>query len=294
MTMKEMSLTAEKLRVLYVSPEISPFARSGELADVAQALPKSLSGLGVEISLIMPKYRRPEIESLNAELVLPDLVVPLGNEKAKGNVYKAEAGRIPIYFVDNPKYFCRDMIYGSSKGEYLDNDERFTFFNRAVLEFLLKSRLPLDIIHCNNWPTALIPVFLRTHYAQKNHFKEVATVFSLHNIAFQGKFPPESLALTGLNWDYFTPEQLALNGRFNFLKAGLIFSDVINMVSQTYRTELLAVDSGKDLEAILSKRNDAVVTIRNGEDEGSWEFAAKEYIHIYKKALELRRGGQIG
>jgi len=294
MTMSKMSLTAEKLRVLYVSPEISPFAKSGELADVARALPKSLSGLGVEISLIMPKYRRPEIESLKLELVLPDLFVPLGNEKAKGNVYKTVVGRIPIYFVDNPKYFCRDMIYGSPKGEYLDNDERFTFFNRAVLEFLLKSRLPLDIIHCNDWPTALIPVFLRTHYAQKNYFKEVATVFSLHNIAFQGKFPPESLALTGLNWDYFTPEQLALNGRFNFLKAGLIFSDVINTVSQTYREELLAADSGKDLEAILSRRKEVVAVIGNGRDEGSWELAAKEYIHIYKKALELRRGGQSG
>jgi starch synthase len=285
---------AEKLRVLYVSPEISPFARSGELADVAQLLAKSLFGLGVEISLIMPKYRRPEIESMNLELVLPDLFVPLGNEKAKGNVHKAVVGRIPVYFIDNPKYFCRDMIYGPSKGEYLDNDERFTFFSRAVLEFLLKSRLPLDIIHCNNWPTALIPVFLRTHYAQKNHFKEVATVFSLHDIAVQGKFPAESLVLTGLSWDYFTPDQLALNGRFNFLKAGLIFSDVINAVSPTFREELLAADSGKDLEAILSRRNDAVVTVRNGEDEGSWELAAKEYIQIYRKALELRRGGKSG
>ena len=288
------SIMREKLRVLYASPEISPFAKSGELADVAQALPKSLARLGVEISIIMPKYRRPEIESLNPELVLPDFLVPLGHEKAKGNVYKAEAGRIPIYFVDNPKYFCRDMIYGSSKGEYLDNDERFTFFSRAVLEFLLKSRLPLDIIHCNNWPTALIPLFLRTHYAQKSHFKEVATVFSWHNIAFQGTFPPESLALTGLSWDYFTPEQLALNGRFNFLKAGLIFSDVINTVSLTYREELLAAASGKALEAILSRRKEVVAVIGNGRDEGSWGLAAKEYIHIYNKALELRRGGQSG
>jgi len=292
--MNELSLTTEKLRVLYVSPEISPFARSGELADVAEALPKSLAGQGVEISLMMPKYRRPEIESLKPEVVLAELLVPLGDEKAKASVYKAEVGRMPVYFVDNPKYFCRDMIYGSSKGEYLDNDERFTFFSRAVLEFLLKSRLPLDIIHCNDWPTALIPVFLRTHYAQKNHFKDVATLFSLHNIAFQGTFPPESLALTGLNWDYFTPEQLALNGRFNFLKAGLIFSDIINPVSLTFREELLAADSGKDLEAILSRRKEVVAVIDNGQDERSWALAAKEYIHIYHKALELRRGGQSG
>jgi starch synthase len=288
------SVRSEKLRVLYVSPEISPFAKSGELADVARALPRSLSALGVDISLVMPKYRRPEIESLNPELVLPELLVPLGDEKVKANLYKAELGKTPIYFVDNPKYFCRDMIYGSSQGEYLDNDERFTFFSRAVLEFLLKSKLSFDVIHCNNWPTALIPVFLRTHYAQKSHFREVATVFSLHDAACQGKFPPESLALTGLNWDYFTPEQLALNGQFNFLKAGLIFSDAINMVNPDGQKEIQAADPGNHLEAILSRRKDVVVTIRNGKDDGSWEIAAKEYIKIYKKALELRRGDQSG
>ncbi len=294
MTTNEMSPEAERLRVLYVSPEVSPFTKYGQLADAAQALPKSLSSLGVEISLIMPKYRRPEIESLDLELVLSELLVPLGNDKAKANVYRAESGRTPMYFIDNPKYFCRDMIYGSAKGEYLDNDERFTFFSRAVLEFLVKSKLPVEIIHCNNWPTALIPVFLRTHYAQKNHFKDIATVFSVHDISFQGKFPPESLALTGLNWDYFTPEQLALNGRFNFLKAGLIFADIINMVNPDYLQEIQAADSGDYFKAILDQRKDVLVTIRHGEDNESWELAAKEFIRIYKKALELRRGGRSG
>jgi starch synthase len=294
MTTDEMSPEAERLRVWYVSPEVSPFTKSGRLADAALALPRSLSSLDVGISLIMPKYRRPEIESLDLELVISELLVPLGNDKAKANVYRAESGGPPIYFIDNPKYFCRDMIYGSAKGEYLDNDERFTFFSRAVLEFLLKSKQPVEIIHCNNWPTALIPVFLRTHYAQKNHFKDVATVFSVHDISFQGKFPPESLALTGLNWDYFTPEQLALNGRFNFLKAGLIFADIINMVSPDYLQETQAADSGNDFEAILAQRKDVLVTIRPGEDNGSWELAAKEFIRIYKKALELKRGGRSG
>ena len=105
MTTNEMSPEAERLRVLYVSPEVSPFTKPGHLADAAQALPKSLSSLGVEISLIMPKYRRPEIESLDLKLVLSELLVPLGNDKAKANVYRAESGRTPIYFIDNPKYF---------------------------------------------------------------------------------------------------------------------------------------------------------------------------------------------
>ena len=169
------------------------------------------------------------------ELVCPDLTVPLGEGKARGRVYRSELGKHDMYFIDSPKYFWREAIYGTGKGEYLDNDERFIFFSRAVLEYLLKAKMPLDVIHCNNWPTALIPVFLNTHYAKRSHFKNVATAFTLHNISYQGEFPPESLALTGLNWDYFNSNQLSLNGKFNFLKAGIMYSDVINTVSSSYK-----------------------------------------------------------
>jgi len=285
---------SKKLRVLYVSPEASPFAKSGDLADTAWALSGSLAKLGVEISLVLPKYRRPEIESLTLEPILPDLLVPLGAEKIKASAYKAEPGIFPVFFIHNPKYFCRDEIYGSSKEEYLDNDERFTFFSRAVLEFVLKAKLAVDVIHCNNWPTALIPLFLRTHYTQKSHFKDTATVFSMHNAASQGKFPAESLALTGLNWDFFTPAQLALNGKFNFLKAGLIFSDVLNAVSPAFKNELLEGDAGNGLEEILAKRRSVFSTIPNGADEKTWDLAAKEYMNLYGIALEIKRGGQSG
>ena len=208
---------SQKLRVIYVSTEVSPFAKSGELADVASSLPKYLATLGMEVSLFMPKYRKPEIESLPMELIMAELMVPMGEKKVKGQIYKSELGKYDIYFVDNPAYFWREDIYGTGKGEYLDNDERFIFFNRAILEFLLKTKMEVDIIHCNNWPTALIPVFLKTHYSHKAQFKKVATVFTLHNIAYQGEFPPETLALTGLSWNYLSSKQLSFNGKFNFL-----------------------------------------------------------------------------
>jgi starch synthase len=282
------------LRVLYVSAEASPFAKSGVLADAARALSISLVKLGVEISLILPKYRRPEIESLSLELVVPELIVPLGRDKIKASIYKAETGDVPVFFVDNTKYFCRDEIYGASKGEYLDNDERFTFFSRAVLEFVLKTKFGLDVIHCNDWPTALVPLFLRTRYARKGHFKDTATVFSFHDSSHQGKFPPESLALTGLNWDYFTPDQLALNGKFSFLKAGLIFSDALSAASSDWKAGILAGNPGGGLEEILNRRLDVFSTIHSGSDEKTWETAAKEYIELYAKALDNRRGGQSG
>jgi len=268
----------QQLRVIYVSAEISPFAKSGELADVASSLPKYLSSLGMDISIFIPKYRNPEIESLPKERVMGELMVPVGEEKVKACVYKGELGRHDIYFIDNPKYFWRDYIYGTGKGEYLDNDERFIFFNRAVLEFLLKAKMRVDIIHCNSWPTALIPVFLRTHYSQKSQFKKVATVFTLHNIAYQGEFPPETLALTGLNWNYFNPKQLSFNGKFNFLKAGVIFSDVLNTVSSAYKREVQTEKRGFGLQDILKNRRDVFFSIRNGLDYEMWNPETDPYI----------------
>lgn len=266
------------MKVLYATPEFSPLAKSGELADVAQSLPKTLSSLGVDVSLIMPKYRRPEIESLATEVVVPELLVPLGKKKVKGSISKIELSKNTIYFVDNPKYFWREKTYGSSKGEYLDNDERFVFFNRAVLEFLLKAKIRVDIIHCNNWPTALIPVFLRTLYSQKSQFKDIATVLSLHNVAYQGQFPAETMAFTGLEWNYFTPEQLSFNGKFNFLKAGIIFSDIINTVSSTYKREIQTSKHGYGLDDILRKRRGTFFSIRNGIDYEIWNPQTDPYI----------------
>lgn len=260
----------QKLRVVYVSAEISPFAKSGESADVASSLTKFLAHQGMKVSVFIPRYRRPEIESFSMKKIMSDLAVPVGGEKIKGKVYKSELGNCDLYFIDNPKYFWRENIYGTGKGEYLDNDERFVFFNRAVLEFILKTKMPVDIIHCNSWPTALIPVFLKTHYSHRSLFKNTATVFTLHNVAYQGTFPPETLTLTGLNWNYFTPKQLSFNGKFNFLKAGVMFSDVLNTVSSAYKKEIQTEKYGLGLEEILKSRSDVFFSIRNGVDYEIW------------------------
>ncbi|UCC39449.1 MAG: glycogen synthase [Candidatus Aminicenantes bacterium] len=278
----------QKLHVVFVSPEVSPFAKSGEMADVASSLPKYLSCLGMDVSVVMPKYRRSEIESLPKELVLRELLVPVGEKKIKAQIYKSELGKYDIYFVDNPQYFWRENIYGTGKGEYLDNDERFIFFNRAVLEFLLKAKMPVDVLHCNSWPTALIPVFLKTHYSKRNQFKKTATVFTLHNITYQGEFPPETLTLTGLNWNYFNPSQLSLNGRFNFLKAGVIFSDVLNTVSSNYKKEIEAKKHGFDLGEILDHRKDVFFSIRNGVDYEIWNPETDPFIVANYNSTNLK------
>ena len=267
-----------KIRVAYISAEASPYAKSGESADVASALPKYLANLGMEVSLFMPKYRKPEIESLPQELIMADLKVPLGSRKVKARVYKSELGKYDVYFVDNPKYFWRENIYGTGKGEYLDNDERFIFFNRAVIEFLVKAQIKVDIIHCNNWPTALIPVFLKTHYSHKALFRNVATVFTLHNIAYQGEFPAESLALTGLNWEYLSCRQVSFNGKFNFLRTGLLFCDVLNTVSRAYKREILTDKYCFGLKDVLAKRKNVLYSIRNGIDYEIWNPETDPYL----------------
>jgi starch synthase len=268
----------ESLHVAFVSAEVSPYAKLGEMADVASSLPKHLSSLGLEVSLFMPKYRKPEIDSLPKELILDHLPVSLGERKVKAKISRGEEGKIDLYFVDNPKYFWRDHIYGTGTGEYLDNDERFVFFCRAVLEFLLKNRMKVDIIHCNNWPTSLIPVFLKTFYSRKKQFKDTATVLTLHNVAYQGEFPQDSLVLMGLNWNFFHPRQLSLNGKFNFLKAGVMFSDVLNTVSSTYRREILTKKHGLGLAEVLNRRKDVFFSIRNGIDYEVWNPETDPFI----------------
>lgn len=267
-----------KLSVAYVSTEVFPYAKSGELADVASSLPKYLASLGMSVSVFMPMYRTPEIESLSKELDMSSLFVPLGERKIKATVFKGEQGKYDIYFINHPQYFWRDNIYGTGKGEYLDNDERFIFFSRAVLEFLAKKKIHIDILHCNSWPTALIPVFLKTIYSHKRQFKKTATVLTLHNIAYQGEFPPETLSLTGLNWNYFNSKQLSLNGRFNFLKAGIQFSDVLNTVSSSYKKEILTGKPGFGLEEILRKREKDFYSILNGIDYETWNPETDPYI----------------
>lgn len=278
----------DKLKVIYVSPEVSPFAKSGEMADVASSLPKYLCSLGMDISIFMPKYRRPEIESLSMELKSSDIRVPLGKNKVKCRVFKSELGKYSIFFIDNPRYFWRDNIYGAGKDEYLDNDERFIFFNRAVLEFMVKTKMAADVIHCNNWPTALIPVFLKTHYSGLSRFKKTITVFTLHNAAFQGNFPPEAIELTGLNWDYLKPKGLSFKGKFNFLEGGLLFSDVITTVSSSYKRQLLTHKHGFGVESILKNRRKDIFAIRNGIDYNIWDPEKDTYIEKNYTSTNLK------
>lgn len=268
----------DEIRVALVTPEAAPFARSGELAEFCAALPRHLASLGIKASLILPKYSTPQIASLDAVAVKADLAVPLNGERVKASVFRAEQKGYEIFLVDNPKYFLRENIYGPPTGNYLDNDERFVFFSRAALEFLRQGGPPVDVLHCNNWPTALIPLFLRSHYLGDPALKSAATLLTLHNTVFQGEFPAESLAFTELNWDFFDPRQISLNGKFNFLLAGAVHADLINTVSASYEKELLARRGTSELGGILRRRRKLFSSVRNGLDRKDWDPENDPYI----------------
>jgi len=266
----------KNLQLAVVTPEFAPYARSGELAEAVSGLVKALSRSGMEIKVFLPYYRKPELESLDKELLTRDLIVPVGRKKLKSSVYRSDLGRLTLYLIDQPKYFHREHIYGSAQEYYPDNDERFIFFNRAVCEFLAGSRMKIDLVHCHNWPTSLVPLFLKSLYAKKPNLKKAASVLTVHNFSYQGEFPAEALTLTGLDWNYMNSHQLAFRGKFNFLKAGLLFSDVINTVSRTYQREVLK--QHQDLCSLLSDKKKRLFSIRNGIDTEEWNPADDEFL----------------
>jgi starch synthase len=271
-------MARRKLRVAFVTPEMAPYAKSGELADIAASLPKVLAARGAEVALFMPLYRQPGVEQLSRVPILQDLAVPLGREKVRAAVWRAELGWADLFLVDCPRYFHREHIYGPAKGAYLDNDERFAFFGRAVIEFLARTRRAPDVIHCNNWPSALIPVLLRTRYATRALFQATAAVLTLHNVAYQGEFPADSMSLAGLTWNDFASCRLAFDGKFNFLRAGVLFADAVNTVSRQYRKEILAGEQGPGLADILKSQDITLHAIRNGIDTEEWDPAADPFI----------------
>lgn len=278
------------MRVAFVTPEIPPFSKAGRLADFSASLPPRLAARGVDISLVVPGYRTPEGGLMKTVPSPRVLLVPMNGEAVKTSVLTADSAGLPVYLLDQPRYFLRENIYGPAGAAYLDNDERFIFFSRAVTELLRGLERPPDVVHCHDWPTALVPVFLKTHYRETSGLGRLASVLTIHAPTEQGEFPPESLAWTGLNWDFFDHGRLGLNGRFNFLKAGIAYSDLVTASGTVLGRSLLTEKGGHGLAGVLRERGAAFVGLPNGTGPGSWDAVASDYIRLYEKAMDIKRG----
>lgn len=259
------------MKIFTIASEVAPFAKTGGLADVTGSLPLELKKLGHQASIFLPKYKSVDEKKWNLELVLRDLPVPVGSEKLKAKVFRyVSKEEVEYFFLDYPDYFCRDELYGTPLHDYPDNDLRFTFFQRAFLETLKALKITPDIIHCHDWQTGLVPAYLKTLYAKESVFSKTRTIFTIHNLAYQGNFPPDSFALTGISWDQFRFDKLEFYGKVSFLKAGIVYSDAITTVSPRYSDEIQTQNAGCGMEGALTKRSRHIYGITNGLNYEEW------------------------
>jgi starch synthase len=254
------------MRILFIASEALPYAKTGGLADVIEALPRALVKLGHEVAVFLPRYRGVE----SSKAVISSLTIPQGTRLrfpaiSDGSLHHG----VRYYFLDDPFYFDRDGIYGAKNHEYPDNAERFTEFCRAAIELAKQVWMP-DILHCHDWQTAMIPVLLRSSYADDPAVRNLPVVFTIHNIGYHGVFPKESLERAGIPAGTFHPGGIEFFGNVNFLKGGLIYADYLTTVSKKYAQEIQTSEFGFGLEGVIRSRADRLVGILNGVDYTVW------------------------
>ncbi len=260
------------MNVVLIASEAVPFAKTGGLADVAGALPHALCRLGVEASLFLPCYRHARDSGIPLHDTGLSLEIPLGSKTVEARVQVAElpGSKVLVYLIDNPAYFDRSALYQHDGADYVDNSERFIFFQRAALEAIRALGLRPDVIHCNDWQTGLIPIYLDEFYRATPEFAHAGTLLTVHNMAYQGSFWHWDMPLTGLDWQLFNWRQLEFHNRINFLKAGLVFSDVLSTVSPTYAKEIQTPEYGCGFDGLLRARRHDLHGVVNGIDPTVW------------------------
>ena len=264
-----------------------PFSKTGGLADVIGALPEALAAEGLSVAVVLPRYRATRLAELRK--LVSRLAIPLGDGLHFPDILKETRRNSPVrwIFVDYPPYFERDSLYvGPLGSDWPDNPERFALFSRAVLE-TARQVFPTDVLHCHDWHTGLAPVLLKTAYAADPVLKKTPSVFTIHNLGYQGLFPRDAMFRAGLGQELFTMERLEFYGRVNFLKGGLIYSDAITTVSEGYAREIQTPEYGFGLERVLQERASRLRGILNGVDYAEWDPGVDRYIAARYSAANL-------
>lgn len=274
------------MNIAFVSSEVFPFAKTGGLADVSGALPKELANLKNDVKVFMPLYKSIDKEKYKLEFIwsIDEINIKILEEKYKVEVYLSRLpnSNVEIYFVDCPHFFYRDEFYTKDK----DEADRWILFNRAVLEIIQRIKWKPDIINANDWQSGLIPFYLKTHYKWDELFNNTKTVFSVHNIGYQGLFTKNTLAKAEIDNYFFYPEgPLEFYGKVSFLKAGLTLSDIVTTVSPSYVKELMTKDLGGGMHDVLKERKDKFYGILNGVDYEIWNPSKDKLIpYNYNKS----------
>jgi starch synthase len=279
----------DTLKILLLAAEVVPFAKTGGLADVAGALPKTIRALGHDIRVAMPRYGRIDPSTFGLTEILPPFNVPIHHTTEPARILEATIGTdIPVYMVDNARYFDREGIY-----MYPDDADRFIFFCRAVLEAVKLLDWKPDVIHCHDWHTAIVPNWLHTIYKDDPAFDDVATVYTIHNLAYQGIFGHRVLEVAGLEeWGFmYHPEMADLNEVVDLMGRGIYWADLVSTVSPTYAKEILTPEYGERLDPLLRDRRDRLFGILNGIDYETANPASDPHIATNYDAttIDLRR-----
>jgi starch synthase len=278
------------MKILYVSSEITPFAKTGGLADVGQALPKAVKALGHDIRTVMPKYLSVAEQNIAMERVA-QFTVQMHNGLQGAVLWKAENESVPTYFIENEAYFNREEFYGLGGEDYPDNLERFVFFCKAALVCCKAIDFAPDVIHCNDWQTAVLPAMLKATdaaYHKDPFFNPIPKlVYAIHNISYQGRFPEDQWPILSLPCSYYTYD-FEFYGQINLTKSAIHLADAITTVSETYAREIQTTDLGFGLQDALQGHKEKLYGILNGVDYQQWSPGADPYTYgIHYSAEDL-------
>ena len=263
----------QRLTVVIAASEAVPYSKTGGLGDVVGALPAAIAARGHDVRLFLPYYASTGRMGLAVKDTGVDVSIPMRGVPTQAAVLEMDGpSGVKVYFIEQDGYYGRDGLYQGVDGDYADNAERFIFFSRAVAAALHGLELKPNVIHCHDWQTGLIPALAR-HGHDSGHLAPAATVFTIHNLAFQGQFWHYDMEMTGLPWSTFTPEGLEFYGNINLMKAGIVYSDVVSTVSPTYSKQIQTKEYGAGLDGVLHGRRADVFGILNGVDYAEWDPA---------------------
>ncbi|MBP5591995.1 glycogen/starch synthase [bacterium] len=259
------------MKILFAASELKPMVSTGNMAASVAKMLRSVSKK-CEVVCVLPLFSAINRKKFDVTPTGVSFEVQVGEKFEKAEIFEAihEESGAKVVFVANP-YFERDGLYGNDTGDYPDNSERFVFFSRAVLEYAKIFRP--DIIHCNDWHTALVPVYLREIYCKEEPLQNTKTVFSLHDIRFQGKFWSYDFGILNLGREVFVPEKLEFYGDINFLKGGIVYSDAVTVSNDEYLEQIQTKEGGCGLEGLVSCSLDKISVVKRSD----------KFVEIYKK-----------
>ena len=287
------------MKILMVASEAVPYAKTGGLADVAGVLPKFLRQLGHDVRVVIPLYGSIDRWKYRMDDVPGAMGVWMG---VMGELWcgikesRLPNSDVPVYFIDYERFYARPQLYNEPNGQgFMDNDNRFVFLSRAALQLCKKLDFAPDIVHCNDWHTAAVPIFLNTVYRDDPFFSHTASLLTIHNMEYQGRYYSGLMDVLDIGWEHFNHLELEWQGQVNLLKGGIYHSTLFNAVSHGYAAEILTPQFGHGLEGVVQDRRDALRGVLNGIDYEEWNPAHDVYItapydkeHGWESGLQTR------